>query len=132
MKTKTRNCTHPTCPPQGPCRRTPAPKKAKKRIPKVSKKEAKRRRKYRPHKEKAFADENVCAVALLDNKTPEVIDLFKDCQYHATQFHHPAGRLGDHLLDEGVKLCGICHNIIERKPNLAKQLKLSKSRLINS
>lgn len=130
MKTKTRMCNHPCCGEK--CRRVPAPKKVRKRIPKVSKKEAKRRRKYRPHKEKTFADDNICAVALLENKTDEIIKLFKGCQYHATQFHHPAGRLGDHLYDEGVKLCGVCHDIVERKPALAKQLSLSKSRLINS
>jgi len=121
-------CKHPCCPDTGPCRKAKQPKR-RRPIRKVSKKEQARIRKYRSHKQATFTGDDICAVALLENKTEKVIRLFKECQYTATQFHHPAGRIGDHLYDEGIKLCGVCHDIIERNPNLAKELGLSKSRL---
>lgn len=123
-----KQCKHPTC--GETCRRPvkkPAPRK---QIRKVSTKEQKRQAKYRTHKKTLFTGDDICAVSLLENKTDEVIKLFKDCQYWARQFHHPAGRTGGHLYDEGVKLCGNCHYVVEEHPNLANQLELSKSRLI--
>lgn len=121
-------CKHPCCPDTGPCKKAKKPKQ-RKAIPKTSKKQRQRTRKYIAQKKVEFADDNVCAVALLENKSVEVTVLFKDCQYHATQKHHPAGRLGDRLYDPGIKLCGTCHSILEVRPDLAKSLGLSESRL---
>ena len=136
-KTNDKPCKHILCPDSGPCRR-PTPKKNRtplkrstKPINPVSKKQAKRLRTYRKQKQTRFKDDNICAVALLENKSKEVIEFFKECQFHATQQHHPAGRIGKNLFDEGIKLCGICHGIIERMPDLAKSLGLSRSRLTN-
>lgn len=129
-------CRHPLCPDNGPCRkskpkkpRTP-PKRSKKRINPTSKKQAKRIRRYSTLRKQLFADDNICAVALLENKSQEVIDLFKDCQYHATDYHHDGGRVGEKLFDmNGHKLCRNCHDILERKPKIAIALGFSKSRL---
>lgn len=129
------NCKHKTC--QGEfCRRPPNPKKLRtplkrsKRINPVSPKQAKRLRKYSTLRKQLFADDNICSVALIENKSQEVIDLFKDCQYNATDYHHDGGKVGERLFDmNGKKLCRNCHTVAETHPKIACQLGLSKSRL---
>lgn len=141
-------CKHPTCgticrrpkkppAPRKPIQRKPIPKNARtplkraKRINPVSKKQAKRNRRYTTLRKQLFADDNICAVSLLENKSQEVIDLFKDCQYYATDYHHDGGRVGKKLFDmNGHKLCRSCHSIIERSPKIAVALGFSKSRLV--
>lgn len=128
-QTSGKTCKHPTC---GITCRRPTKSKAKKtRIPPVSKKQAKRNRTYVKQLKKETTGEEVCAIALLENKTDEIIKLFQDCQYWGFTNHHQAGRGGDRLYRKGVRLCVNCHRIIENKPVLAKELGLSESRLIN-
>jgi hypothetical protein len=129
-------CRHPLCPDNGPCRkskpkktRTPL-KRSKKRINPVSPKQAKRLSKYSTLRKQLFADDNICAVAFIENKSQEVIDLFKDCQYFATDYHHDGGKVGEKLFDmNGKKLCRNCHTVAETHPKVAYQIGLSKSRI---
>lgn len=121
------NCNHATC--EGETCRRPPKQRQRSRIWPVSSKQAKRLRRYSKEKHEQFKDRPVCAVALLENKSPEVVKLFSGCTYWATQKHHPAGRIGERLYDKGVAVCGPCHSIFETRPDITKELGLSKSRL---
>lgn len=135
-KPTTKRCNHPCCS-DTECRkskpkknRTPL-KRSKKRTNPVSRQQAKRLQLYRKLKQRLFADENICAVALLENKSKEVIELFKDCTYEATQYHHSGGKIGDDLFDpDGKKVCANCHRVLECHPDLSKSLGLSRDRLV--
>jgi hypothetical protein len=114
----------------------PTSKPGPKKIRSVSKKTARKMGKYSREKKRLQQSETnqVCAVALLKNKSAEVIEVFKNCQFHANQFHHPEGRTGDKLIptEDGKFLCGNCHRILEEKAELAKELGLSVSRMKHS
>lgn len=121
-----KECKHPTC---GPTCRRPPKQKQRTRIKPVSRKQARRLRRYNKEKQQRYQERPVCAVALIENKSPEVLELFKDCQYWATEQHHPAGREGERLFDKCVDLCGNCHQVAEINPIVSKSLGLSKSRI---
>ena len=55
------------------------------------------------------------------------------CMLGANQVHHKKGRLGDLLLDKRYWLatCAVCHDIIEKESEAAKESGLSESRLNN-
>lgn len=130
MKAKNkRNCSHIHCPPQGPCKRPPKPKKQRSFIRRVSKGRAKLNLKYaKMRNREAQKEQNqVCAVVFLE-KTPEVVKAFHLCGYFATDHHHDGGKVGKNLLNKGVWLCRNCHRVAEDNPTLAKKLGLSKSR----
>lgn len=129
-------CSHPCCP-STHCRRPkkdrirkPIKRKAYK-ISKVSKGRAKLNRKYAKKRRELLKKEGnqVCAISQME-KTPEIIEHFKDCMYHTADYHHPEGRDEEHLLptDDGKFLCRNCHNVVETHPELAKRIGLSKTR----
>lgn len=53
------------------------------------------------------------------------------CQLYANQVHHMRGRTGKLLLDisEWLSVCAFCHHEIEMRPEMARALNFSKSRL---
>lgn len=53
------------------------------------------------------------------------------CTGASSEIHHIKGRIGKLLLDISnfLPICRSCHNEVENNPNMAKELKLSKSRL---
>lgn len=55
------------------------------------------------------------------------------CNGKTTDCHHQSGRIGSKLLDESdwLPVCHVCHAQIETQPLMAKEKKLSKSRLKN-
>jgi predicted CXXCH cytochrome family protein len=126
-----RNCNHPCCPANGPCKK-PRKQPVRTRIKPYSKKREKQNRQYAKKKRARFEEGDVCAIVEKVMEFPAIRDLFKGCQYFATDNHHQAGKIGAELLaEDGVKLCRNCHDTVEVNPKLAKQIGVSKSRLIN-
>lgn len=68
------------------------------------------------------------------NKNPICAARFLGCQIGATDVHHGKGKIGSLLTDTAhfVSLCRSCHRIVEERPEMAKELGLSKSRLNKS
>ncbi|MGN6417760.1 MAG: hypothetical protein ACTHMC_09730 [Pseudobacter sp.] len=126
-----RDCNHPCCPADGPCKK-PRKKPVRTKIKTYSKKREKQNRQYAKMKRERFQEGDACAIVEKVQEFPEIRELFKGCQYFATDNHHQAGKIGAELLaEDGVKLCRNCHDIVEVNPKLAKQIGVSKSRLIN-
>lgn len=131
MESRNKTCKHPTC--NGKCRRPAKPLKQRSRIRPASKKRVKQLRKYGKNKRDNFEEGTVCAIVEKMQEYQQYKELFKDCQYFATDYHHPAGKIEYELLTkEVIPLCRSCHRIVEEKPLLAKEIGLSKSRLIKT
>jgi hypothetical protein len=113
----TSNCSHITC--QGKECRRPAKKKLRTPIRKVSKKQAREKRKYLSARIKYLIEHVHCEARL------------PGCENMTTEVHHMAGRVGKNLLNEKkwLAVCRNCHQRIETRVNEAKQLGLSESRL---
>lgn len=111
-------CSHPCCPDTGPCRKA-KPKPRRKPIRKYSKKRAKENRIYGKERKKELQEGDECIAKL------------PGCKWFASDLHHPSGRVGKKLLEvkKSKKVCRNCHDVIERNPEMAKQLGLSESRL---
>jgi hypothetical protein len=112
-----KDCNHATC--QGKCRRPPRKKPIRKSISRFSKKREKENRKYSTLRKRFLEEGDECEAKL------------PGCTFFATELHHPAGRVGKNLLEvkKCKKVCRNCHQRIELRPNEAKQLGLSESRL---
>lgn len=89
-------------------------------IKRVSNKRAKQLRLYNKQRKRILEDNNECKAKL------------PMCTNIATTIHHIAGRMGDRLNDEDnmIPLCMPCHEWVETHPKEAKQLGLSKSRIV--
>lgn len=113
-----RECKHPTC--EGKCRRPPKPKR-RTPLPKVSAKREKLNRVYSKKRKQFFKEGDMCEAGL------------PGCTIEATDLHHPAGRMGNRLIEveRCKKVCRSCHRKLEEDPRLAKELGLSESRLVN-
>jgi hypothetical protein len=109
-----RACGHK---PEEPKKR-PVKKKQAKPIANVSKKQARRLRKYSKVRDKQLENIPYCQYPM--------------CGKPATEFHHAGGRIGEDLFKGGVSLCNNHHRWAEEHPEEAKLLGLSKSRLTNS
>jgi hypothetical protein len=99
----------------------------------VSKKTAKKMGRYSRAKKKLREkpENQVCAIALIPDKPKKVIEIFKGCQFHSSDYDHNAGRTGDKLIptEDGNHLCRHCHTILNDNPALAAELGLSATRL---
>jgi hypothetical protein len=61
---------------------------------------------------------------------PDCLAYLPKCTRSATDIHHKAGRLDNHLnISTWLPVCRSCHQWIEEHPNEAKELGLSESRL---
>lgn len=111
-----RECKHPCC---GDTCRKDKPKKPRKRLNPISKKQGKRNREYAKERKEFLEDNPACQAQL------------KTCLGKSTQVHHKRGRVGKNFLDKKTWLacCQWCHDVIELNPELAKELGLSESRL---
>jgi hypothetical protein len=110
--------------------------KPARKIRPVSKKTAKKMGKYSRAKKKLRQkpENQVCAIALIPDKSQKVIEIFQGCQFHSTDYDHPAGRSGEKLIptEDGNHLCRHCHTILNDNPALASELGLSSTRLERS
>lgn len=106
-------CKHPCCPDEGPCR-----KAKKERIKRVSSKTAPKYREYAKRAKEARLLRPYCEM-----RTPVCTNLTQG-------IHHPAGRVGDKLLDDPLWMaaCNACNDWVEanHEQAVAMGLKISK------
>lgn len=88
-------------------------------IRKVSAKKASLNAKYKRIRDSWIVDHTVCMARL------------KGCQYHATDVHHKAGKVGDLLTDTDhwLPVCRKCHTWITEHSREAIELGLSERRV---
>lgn len=119
MKTKTKECKHPTC--SNKCRRISTPKKAKKRLKPYSKKRQKENRTYFALSKQFVADNPYCAI-----KSPV-------CTGMTQGPHHVEGRIGDNLtnMEKCIPSCNPCNGYVEVHDAWARENGFKRSRLTN-
>jgi hypothetical protein len=86
----------------------------------VSSKRAKEEREYSKKRKDFLNRYRICQAGL------------KMCTHEATTVHHMEGRIGDLLNDESkwLAVCLPCHEWVETHPKEAKELNLSKNRIV--
>lgn len=94
-------------------------------IPKQSKKEVERQKKYRPIAKEFKLLNPICKCGRIDERTGKV------CRKATTDVHHTKGKIGELLFDVRwfLPVARVCHNWINDHPDEAEAMGLSFSRL---